>query len=85
MYSKQKYYESHPVDAFIMNMMFAIATVQLHRVSCKSLPDAETYHERAISKLGVVLESGGLIALQTLMLLCQYRMLSVAYHTSASL
>jgi hypothetical protein len=85
MYSEQKYYESHPVDAFIMDMIFAIATVQVHRFSWKSLPDAETHHERAISKLGLVLESGGLIALQSIMLLCQYRMLSVAYHTSASL
>jgi Fungal specific transcription factor domain/Fungal Zn(2)-Cys(6) binuclear cluster domain len=85
MYSDEKYYESHPVEAFALDMIFAIATVQVHRFSWQSLPDAETYHERAISKLGTVLESGGLIALQTIMLLCQYRMLSVSYSTSASL
>ncbi|OQV09720.1 Fungal specific transcription factor domain-containing protein [Cladophialophora immunda] len=85
MYAEEKYYESHPVEAFSLDMIFAIATVQVHRFSWQSLPDAETYHERAISKLGIVLESGGLVALQTIMLLCQYRMLSVSYSTSASL
>ncbi|OAL34332.1 hypothetical protein AYO20_06385 [Fonsecaea nubica] len=84
-YTEEKYYESHPVEAVILDMIFAIATVQVHRFSWQSLPDAETYHERAISKLGAVLEAGGFVALQTLMLLCQYRMLSVSYSTSASL
>lgn len=85
MYMDEKYYESHPVEAFAMDIIFAIATVQVHRFSWQAMPDAETHHERAISKLGVVLESGGLVALQSIMLLCQYRMLSVSYSTSASL
>jgi hypothetical protein len=84
-YTEERYYESHPVEAFVLDMIFAIATVQVHRFSWPSLPDAEKHHERAISKLETALESGGLIALQTIMLLCQYRMLSVSYSTSASL
>lgn len=85
MYSTANYCESHPVGAFTMDMVFAIATVQVHRFSWHALPDAEMYHERAISRLGGALQSGGLTALQALMLLCQYRMLSVANNVSASL
>jgi hypothetical protein len=85
MYSTENYCESHPVDAFAMDMIFAIATVQVHRFSWYAVPDAEMHHERAISRLGGALQSGGLIALQALMLLCQYRMLSVANDASASL
>jgi hypothetical protein len=49
------------------------------------LPDAETHHERAMSRLVIVLGNGGLVALQAILLLCQYRMLSALYETSASL
>lgn len=79
------YYDTHVVEAYTMDIIFAIGTTQVHKYSWQVMPDAETHHERAISKLGLVLERGGLVALQSLMLLCQYRMLSVSYSTSASL
>lgn len=85
MYSEDHYYDTHQVEGFTMDMIFAIATAQVHKFSWQVMPDAETHYERAISKLGRVLESGGLVALQSIMLLCQYRMLSVSYSTSASL
>ncbi|KAH7012804.1 putative C6 transcription factor, partial [Ilyonectria destructans] len=85
MYSEHGYYESHHVEAFTMDMIYAIATAQVHKFSWQVMPDAETHYERAISKFGRVLEIGGLVALQSIMLLCQYRMLSVSYGTSASL
>lgn len=49
------------------------------------LPDAGTHHERALSRLVLVLGKGGTVALQAILLLCQYRMLSALYETSASL
>ncbi|RSM15071.1 hypothetical protein CDV31_005151 [Fusarium ambrosium] len=85
MYSEEHYYETHNAEAFTMDMIFAIATAQVHKFSWQVLPDAETHYERAMSKLGRVLETGGLVSLQSIMLLCQYRMLSVSYSTSASL
>ncbi|KAM0426390.1 hypothetical protein ACHAPT_008436 [Fusarium lateritium] len=84
-YSEEHYYETHHAEAFTMDMIFAIATAQVHKFSWQVLPDAETHYEHAMSKLGRVLETGGLVSLQSIMLLCQYRMLSVSYSTPASL
>ncbi|TPX06824.1 uncharacterized protein E0L32_002320 [Thyridium curvatum] len=85
LYADNTYLERHPVETFTLDMVFAIATAQVHKYSWHVMPDAETYYERAISRFGTALEAGGLVALQSIMLLCQYRMLSISYSTSASL
>ncbi|EGX95799.1 C6 transcription factor (UaY), putative [Cordyceps militaris CM01] len=85
LYADKSYLEDHPVEVFTLDMVFAIATAQVHKYSWNVMPDAETYYERAISRFSTALEAGGLAALQSIMLLCQYRMLSISYGTSASL
>ena len=84
-YSDDGYYGTHPVEAFTVDMMLAIGTAQVYKFSWQVLPDAETHHDRAMSRLSQALKEGGVAALQIILLICQYRMLSAAYDTSASL
>lgn len=84
-YADDAFYASHPVEAFTTDMILAIGTAQVYKFDWQVLPDAETHYDRAMSRLPRVLDRGGIVALQAILLICQYRMLSATYDTSASL
>ncbi|KIW28917.1 uncharacterized protein PV07_04770 [Cladophialophora immunda] len=84
-YSDNSFYRKRHVEAFTLDMILAIATAQVSKLDWQVMPDAETHHDRAMSRLGIVLGNGGSIALQALLLLCQYRIGSGLYDASASL
>ena len=84
-YADDSFYASHPVEAFSTDMVLAIGTAQVYKFDWQVLPDAETHYDRAISRLPTVLDRGGICALQAILFICQYRMLSATYDTSASL
>lgn len=85
-YSDDTFYRTHPYEAFTLDMVLAIATAQVSKFDWQVMPDAETHHDRAMSRLGVALGSGGsLDALQAILLICQYRIGSGLYDASASL
>lgn len=73
-YADTAYCGSHPFESFVFNMLLAIATSQIHKFNWQVLPDAETHHLRAMSYLNAVLYEGGLKALQSMLLLCQFRL-----------
>ncbi|KAI1610528.1 putative fungal-specific transcription factor [Exophiala viscosa] len=85
-YNDDTFYRTHPYEAFTLDMVLAIATAQVSKFDWQVMPDAETHHDRAMNRLGVVLGSGGsLDALQAILLICQYRVGSGLYDASASL
>ncbi|KIX04247.1 uncharacterized protein Z518_07801 [Rhinocladiella mackenziei CBS 650.93] len=84
-YSDHSFYKTHPVEAFTVDMILAIATAQVSKFDWQVMPDAETHHDRAMSRLGTVLSKGGSVALQAILLICQYRIGSGLYDASASL
>ncbi|KAL6240678.1 hypothetical protein RBB50_012388 [Rhinocladiella similis] len=84
-YSDESFYRRHPVEAFTLDMVLAIATAQVSKFDWQVMPDAETHHDRAMNRLGVVLGKGGLDALQAILLICQYRVGSGLYDASTSL
>ena len=83
-YADTAHYLSHPFDAFMINMIMAIATCQVHKFNWQALPDAETYHRKAMCHLNSVLRHGGLRALQAMLLLCQFRLSSSTKDASGS-
>ncbi|KAJ9646687.1 hypothetical protein H2204_000379 [Knufia peltigerae] len=84
-YGSESYYGTHPLEAFTLDMVLAIATAQVSKFDWQVMPDAETHHDRAMSRLGTVLGKGGMDALQAILLMCQYRIGSGLYDASASL
>ncbi|KIW66995.1 hypothetical protein PV04_06273 [Phialophora macrospora] len=84
-YSDNSFYRDHHVEAFTFDMILAIATAQVSKFDWQVMPDAETHHDRAMSRLGAVLGNGGSVALQAVLLMCQYRIGSGLYDSSASL
>lgn len=83
-YNDSSYYHKNPFEAFMFNMLLAIATAQVYKFNWQALPDAETHHLRAMIHLDAVLCNGGLKALQTMLLLCQFRLSSSTKDTSGS-
>ncbi|KEF56202.1 uncharacterized protein A1O9_07783 [Exophiala aquamarina CBS 119918] len=84
-YGDKTFYGTHPVEAFTLDLILAIATAQVSKFDWQVMPDAETHHDRAMGRLGTVLSQGGRVALQALLLMCQYRIGSGLYDASASL
>ncbi|OAP58021.1 hypothetical protein AYL99_07111 [Fonsecaea erecta] len=84
-YSEESSSTYHPVESFFVDMILAIATAQVYKFDWLVLPDAETHYNRAITYLPVVLGAGGILSLQAILLIAQYRMGSSLYDTSASL
>lgn len=74
-----------PLDDFIIDMILAIGTTHVHKFDWHSFPDAESHYNRAITRFSAVLTRGGIPALQAVLLICQYRMGSSSFDTSASL
>lgn len=83
-YNDTTYYVNHPFEAFMFDMLLAIATSQVHKFNWQALPDAETHHRRAMRHLNALLANGGLQALQAMLLICQLRMCSTSMDDSAS-
>ena len=84
-YADHSILENRPYDSFIFYMIVAISTSHVQKLYWQSLPEAEIYQAKAISRLGDILSSGGLEALQAILLLCQYWLTSSTQETSASL
>jgi hypothetical protein len=72
-------------EAFIFDMVLAIATASICRSDWQGLPSAHSHYIRAMKRASTVLEKGGLGALQAVILLIQYRMSSSMQDTSASM
>lgn len=84
-YSNNSHDAADPLDDFIVDMILAIATAHVHKFDWHAFPDAESHYNRAITRFSVVLMRGGIPSLQAVLLICQYRMGSSSFDTSASL
>ena len=86
-YQNEDYYRSaaKAYEAFVFNMVLAIATANVHKYDWQMLSSAESHHARAMKELNVVLAQGGLQCLQAILLLCQYRQGSSIKDNSASM
>ncbi|KAH8638096.1 Zn2Cys6 [Alternaria alternata] len=72
-------------EAFIFDIVLAIATASICRSDWQGLPSAHSHYTRAMKRGSTILEKGGLAALQAIILLIQYRMSSSMQDTSASM
>ncbi|KAJ5273287.1 hypothetical protein N7478_008412 [Penicillium angulare] len=84
-YADPSILENKPYESFVFYMIVAISTSHVQKLHWQSLPEAEMYQAKGISKLGDILSLGGLEALQAILLLCQYWLTSSTQETSASL
>ncbi|KAH8807164.1 fungal-specific transcription factor domain-containing protein [Xylogone sp. PMI_703] len=84
-YSDPSYYTKHTFQAFVFDMILAIATANVYKFDWQMLPSAETHHARAMLRANEVFQAGGLPGLQAILLLCQYRTSSSIQDTSASM
>lgn len=71
-------------SCFVFYMILAISSVDYHKFDWQTRPDAENFHAVALSRLNEVLQLNGIMSLQAILLLCQYRMRSPIQDTSAS-
>ena len=72
------------VDAFFVDMTLAIATAQVHKFNWSGVYNAETHCGRAMARLGDVLAREGIVRIQALLLICQYKMGTTSSDTSTS-
>lgn len=84
-YAEASTCEKKPYEAFCFYMVLAISASNVQKLHWQSLPEAETYHAEAMSRLNAILGSGGIEALQAILLLCQYQLTNSTQGTSASL
>ncbi|KAH7036006.1 fungal-specific transcription factor domain-containing protein [Microdochium trichocladiopsis] len=71
-------------DGFVVDMVLAIGTAQLSKLNWNGVSDAEVHYNRAMSKANPILASGGLPALQAILLICHYRMGTSSHDTTNS-
>jgi hypothetical protein len=84
-YSDKSYYGKNAFEAFVFDMVLAIANANVYKYDWQMLPSAESHHSRAMLRIGEVFQAGGLKSLQAILLLCQYRTGSSIQDTSASM
>lgn len=84
-YREPSYLDRDVFAYFAFYMILAISSVDFHKFDWQTRPDAENFHGIALSRLNEVLQLGGIKALQSVLLLCQYRMRSSIQDTSASM
>ncbi|KAF2177073.1 hypothetical protein K469DRAFT_604823 [Zopfia rhizophila CBS 207.26] len=84
-YVDASFYTSNSFEAFVFDMVLAIATANVYKFDWQMLPSAESHQARAMSAITDVLRCGGLQSLQAILLLCQYRTGSSIQDTSASM
>jgi len=82
--SDKMFYALNPQQAFIFDMILAIATASSSSSDWHLFPAASSHYARAMVNISKVLEMGGLGSLQALILLTQYRMSSSVQDNSAS-
>ncbi|ETN36825.1 uncharacterized protein HMPREF1541_07812 [Cyphellophora europaea CBS 101466] len=71
-------------DCFFIDAVLALGSAQVYKLGWTGIWDAETHFSRATSQLSNVLDQGGLVSLQALLLICQYRMGTTSQDTTAS-
>ncbi|KAH7384704.1 hypothetical protein BKA66DRAFT_84290 [Pyrenochaeta sp. MPI-SDFR-AT-0127] len=79
------FYAQHASEAFVFDIVLAIATASICRSDWQGFPSAHSHYTRAMKRVSTVLEKGGLGGLQAIVLLIQYRMSSSMQDTSASM
>jgi hypothetical protein len=79
------YYTQNPNEAFLFDIVLAIATTSMARSDWQGLPSAQSHYARAMRRASRVLEAGGFAGLQAVILLIQYRMSRSMQDTSASM
>ena len=84
-YNDLSVYNDNAYEAFVFDLVLAIATANVYKFDWQMLPSAETHHTRAMSRIAEVFQAGGLKSLQAILLLCQYRTGSSMQDTSASM
>ena len=84
-YREPSFYATNIFQAFVFDMILAIATVNVYKFDWQMLPSAETHHARAMLRITEVFQAGGIQSLQAILLLCQYRTGSSMQDTSASM
>lgn len=84
-YLDTTYYDNKPFEAFVFDMVLAIANANLYKYDWQMLPSAESQHMRAMTRVTEVFQAGGIKSLQAILLLCQYRTGSSIQDTSASM
>jgi hypothetical protein len=75
---------THSFEAFMFNMILAIASSQASKLNWHAFPGAHTHHQRATRYLNRVLCHGGVRALQAMLLLCQFQLTNSTRESSAS-
>ena len=83
-YSDPYFYSAHHFEAFVFDMILAIATSTVNRPDFRMLSGAESHYRRAMRHLHGVFRLRGVRPLQAILLLCQYRVSSSMQDTSAS-
>lgn len=83
--TNRMFYAQNPNDAFIFDIVLAIATTSMCRSDWQGLPSAQSHYDRAMRRASMVLEGGGFAGLQAVILLIQYRMSRSMQDTSASM
>ncbi|OQD99735.1 hypothetical protein PENVUL_c061G05191 [Penicillium vulpinum] len=84
-YVEPSTFDRKPYETFSFYMILAISASNVQKLHWQSLPEAETYHTQAMSRLNDILALGGLEALQAILLLCQYQLTNSSQRTSTSL
>lgn len=84
-YAEASTFERKPYETFCFYMILAISASNVQTLHWKSLPEAETYHAQAMSRLNDIFGVGGIEALQAILLLCQYQLTNSTERSSASL
>ncbi|CZR52792.1 related to transcription activator protein acu-15 [Phialocephala subalpina] len=84
-YRDPSFYSNNAYEAFVFDLVLAIATANVYKFDWQMLPSAETHHSRAMSRITEVFQCGGIKSLRVILLLCQYRTGSSMQDTSASM
>lgn len=83
-YDNPEYYSKHTFDAFVFDMVLSIGSSNPNRFG-ESTARSAAYYARAQMKIKEVLNMGGLVPLQAILLLCQHGIFSNGRDTSASI
>lgn len=83
-YAEPGYYDTHPFEAFVFDMVLGMGTVNFNRPDWSATPGG-VHYTRATSKLELVLSIKGLAPLQAILLLCQYAIFCSQRDTSTSM
>ncbi|PVH85592.1 hypothetical protein DL98DRAFT_451788 [Cadophora sp. DSE1049] len=85
MYNNPSFYQENAHESFVFDLVLAIATANVYKFDWQMLPNAETHHLRALSRMTQIFQAGDIKSLQAILLLCQYRAGSSMKDTSASM